>query len=195
MHMSKSIRFSFLVWLLLAPPVLAPSAHAGVVAGVVMPDSIRVERGVVRLRGMSLYRKFGFPVLVAGLYVSGTERDPANILRADSPRRYVTHFLRGVGAKRICAAWKAGLEENTPDASEEVRSQFQTLCGWMRDFHRGDEITVTYQPGSGSLVEINEKRVGTIKGKGFADAYFGLALGPKPSLGGKFKARLLGRTP
>ena len=192
--MKRCIPFSIAAGLLLAPLLLATPARAGTVAGVEMPDSVRVERGVVRLRGVSLYRKFGFPVLVAGLYVSGAESDPVKILRADSPRRYVSHFLRSVGAKRICSAWTKGLEENSPDASDEVRAQFRTLCAWMRDFHRGDEITLTYQPASGSVVEINGKSVGTIKGKGFADAYFALALGPKPSLGAKFKARLLGRT-
>ena len=157
-----------------------------------MPDSIRVEREVLRLRGMSLYRKIGFPVLVAGLYLADGEREPERILRADAPRRYVTHFLRGVGEKRICKAWMKGLSENSPHAAAEVRSQFRTLCGWIRDFHRGDEIVVTYRPASGSVVEINGVRVGTLTGKGFADAYFALALGPKPSLGDKFKARLLG---
>lgn len=168
---------------------------AAVVAGVTMRDSIPLERGVLRLRGMSLYRKIGFPVLVAGLYVSGEERDPGRILHADSPRRYVTHFLRGVGKKRICDAWAKGLRENTPDASEEVRAKFRTLCGWIHDFDRDDELTVTYLPAKGSAVDIDGRRIGTIEGKAFADAYFALALGPKPSLGQKFKARLLGKTP
>ena len=141
---------------------------------------------------MALYRKLGFPVLVAGLYVSNLESDPTRILRSDSPRRYVTHFLRNVSSKRICDAWRKGLDENTPDASEEVRAQFRTLYRWMRDFHSGDEITVTYLPAAGSRIEISGRQVGAIAGKGFADAYFSLALGPKPGPGDKFKRRLLG---
>lgn len=162
-------------------------------AGMQMPDSVVVEQGVLKLNGMALYRKFGFPVLVAGLYLSDLESGPTRILEANLPRRYVTHFLRPVGSKRICDAWRKGLEANSPEASEEVRAQLRTLCRWVRDFHSGDELTVTYLPATGSRVEINGTPVGVLPGKGFADAYFGFALGPKPSLGDKFKGRLLGR--
>jgi len=144
-----------------------------------MPDSVRVETQLLRLNGMGLYRKVGFSVLVAGLYLSSPESSPEKILASDSPRKYVTHFLRKVGPKRICDAWGKGLRENVPNASEEMRARFDTLCAWMRDFHAGDEI-------SGAAMRV-------IPGKEFADAYFSLALGPKPSLGNRLKRRLLGR--
>lgn len=191
--LAKSTRAAIALALACVSILPARPAGAREVAGVEMRDSVRVERWILKLNGMALYRKLGFPVLVAGLYVSEPESDPARLLGSDSPRRYVTHFLRSVGSKRICDAWWKGLEENTPNASEEVRGQLGTLCRWIRDFHRGDEITVTYVPASGSTVEIGGRRAGVIPGKGFADAYFGLALGPKPSLGKKFRARLLGK--
>jgi len=158
-----------------------------------MPDSVRVETQLLRLNGMGLYRKVGFSVLVAGLYLSGPESSPEKILASDSPRKYVTHFLRNVGPKRICDAWRKGLRENVPNASEEMRARFDTLCAWMRDFHAGDEISVTYLPGTGCEIDISGADRRVIPGKDFADAYFSLALGPKPSLGNRLKKRLLGR--
>lgn len=158
-----------------------------------MPDSIRIEQTLLRLNGMALYRKFGSSILVASLYWSRQESDPRTILGSDSPRRYVSHFLHSVSAKRVRDAWKKGLDENTPNASEEVRAQFRTLYGWLLDFHSGDEIVVTYLPATGSKVKIRGKEMGVIPGKGFADAYFALALGPKPALGGKFQKKLLGK--
>jgi hypothetical protein len=187
------MRTAIALTLVLASLLPAPPAGARSVAGVAMPDSVRVERRLLRLNGMALYRKVGFPVLVAGLYLSDPESRPARILASDSPRRYVTHFVRRVSAKRVCDAWRKGLEDNTPGASVEVRAQFRTLCHWIRDFRAGDEITVTYLPARGCEVEIGGKRVGVIPGKAFADAYFALVLGPRPSLGDKFKGRLLGR--
>jgi hypothetical protein len=139
-----------------------------------------------------LYRKFGVRVLVAGLWLKHRERDAAEILREDAPRRYVTHFLRGVGSRKICAAWREGLEANTPAATAEVKQQFETLCRWIRDFHSGDEIALTYLPGRGSLVEVSGVRAGVIPGKAFADAYFACALGPRPGPGARFKNGLLG---
>ena len=158
-----------------------------------MPDSVQVETHQLRLNGMGTYRKVGFLVLVAGLYLSSPESSPEKILASDSPRKYVTHFLRNVGPKRICDAWRKGLRDNVPNASEQMRARFDTLCTWMRDFHPGDEITETYLPGIGSRIEITGAEMRVIPGKEFADAYFSLALGPKPSLGTKLKRRLLGR--
>ena len=181
-----AISLALILW---APP---GPAHAAVVAGIEMPDSVRVEETILRLNGMGLYRrKVGIQVLVGGLYLSSPERDPEKILLADSPRRFASIFLRNISSGRICAAWKKGLDRNTPNASKEVREHFRTLCKWARDFRRGDEIAVTYLPGRGSTIEINGSAVGTIQGREFADAYFGLVLGPRP-LNKTLKIRLLG---
>jgi hypothetical protein len=176
----------------LASPATSRSAHAGVVAGVAMPDTVRFEQQLFLLQGAAVYSKFGVQVLVAGLWLDHRESDAAKILDLDLPRRYVTHFLRRVGGKRIRDAWMKGLQANTPGATAEVREQFRTLCSWTRDFVAGEEITVTYIPGRGSLVEIGGVRKGILPGKGFADTYFACAIGPKPGLGEKFKRHLLG---
>jgi hypothetical protein len=176
----------------LAMPAMVRPAHAGVVAGVAMPDTVRLERQLFLLNGAATYSKLGFQVLVAGLWLDHREPDATKILKFDRPRRYVTHFLRRVGGKRIRDAWMKGLEANTPAATAEVREQFRTLCSWTRDFVAGDEITVTYIPERGSLVEIGGASKGFLAGKGFADAYFACAIGPKPGLGERFKRRLLG---
>jgi chalcone isomerase-like protein len=162
------------------------------VVGVDFADTIRVEQSLLTLNGVAVYRKLGVRVLVAGLWLERRERDAEAILRDDLPRRYVTHFLHGVSSKRICRAWREGLEANSPDAGPEVERQFQTLCGWIRDFRPGDEIAVTYLPGRGSLVEVNGQRMGKIPRKAFADAYFACALGPRPGPGKNFKKKLLG---
>jgi len=170
----------------------ASPSYARVVAGTQMPDSVRAGGILLSLNGVALYRKYGFKILVAGLYLPGPEHDAARILAADTPRRYLNRFLRRVGAKRVRDEWRKGLARNTPNASAEVRAQFQELCGWATDFREGDEIDVTYVPGTGSLVLIKGERKGVIPGKGFSDAYLALTLGPNPGLGAGFKRRLLG---
>jgi hypothetical protein len=163
------------------------------VAGTEMPDSIRVQGVLLTLNGVAVYKKFGFKVLVAGLWLDHLEQDAGKILDSDLPRRSVTHFLRRVSSKRIRMAWSQGLRENSPEASPEVREQFQTLYGWTRDFVPGDEITVTYLPGQGSTVDMGGVFMGSLPGKAFADAFFACAIGPKPTPGDKFKKGLLGR--
>jgi hypothetical protein len=171
---------------------IARPAVAHQVAGVEFADSIRTESTQFRLNGVAVYRKFGVRVLAAGLWLEEPQRDAAAILHRDAPRRYVTHFLHGVSAKKIRSAWKEGLEANAPDAGADVRRDFERLGAWIHDFRSGEEISVTYVPGRGSLVEINGIRAGSISGKPFADAYFALALGPRPGLGQSFRKSLLG---
>ena len=174
---------------LLASPSMA---HARVIAGTSLPDTVRIEEHLFQLNGVAVYSKFGMRVLVAGLWLEHREPDAAKILESDAPRRYVTRFLRHVSRRRVCDAWAKGLAANSPGATAEVREQFRTLCSWSRDFQAGDEITLTYVPGHGSLVEMFGERKGTLIGKEFADAYFACAIGPRPALGLKFKRHLLG---
>lgn len=129
---------------------------------------------------------------MAGLYLPAKENDARLILGADRPRRYVSHFVRDVSAKKIRNAWRKGLRENTPSASEEVQRQFQTLYGWLEDMKSGQEIVFSYLPGFGSVIEIGGRTVGRLPGKAVADAYFAMALGLKPAGGGAFKRKLLG---
>jgi hypothetical protein len=183
----------FAILLALAASLLGPPIRAGERTNLSMPDSLRADaQHLLRLNGSAVYRKFGFKVLVAGLYLPRPEGDAAKILAADEPRGYVSRFLRSVGSKRVCDAWRTGLASNSPNASAKVRAQFETLGGWTHDFRAGNEIAVTYVPGRGSVVVIDGARKGVLEGKAFADAYFALALGPNPSLGAAFKRRLLG---
>jgi hypothetical protein len=141
---------------------------------------------------LAVYRKFGFKVLVAALYLPAKESDERLILGADRPRRYVSHFVRGVSAEKIRDVWRKGLRENTPSASEEVQRQFRTLYGWLKDMRSGQEIVFSYRPGSGSVIDIDGRTVGRLPGKAVADAFFAMALGSKPACGEEFKRKLLG---
>jgi hypothetical protein len=171
---------------------LAGLASARTLARVTFPDSVRVGRERLTLNGLATYRVLGFKVLVAGLYLPAAEHDAGLILDADRPRRYVSHFLRSVSAKKIRSAWRKALRENAPTASGEVLRQFQTLYGWLKDMGPGQEIVFTYRPGMGSVIDIGGRAVGRLPGKAVADAYFAMALGPKPACGEEFKRRLLG---
>jgi hypothetical protein len=170
----------------------AEPARARAIAGVDFADTLQIEETRFTLSGVASYKKLGFSILVAALWLAHAERDPDKILIEDVPRRYVTHFQRKVSSRRVCRAWNESLDANSPGASGEVKQQFQTLCLWIHDFRAGDEIAVTYLPGRGSIVELDGTRVGVIPGKDFADAYLACALGHKPSLGKGFKKALLG---
>jgi hypothetical protein len=89
------------------------------------------------LNGAGLRKKLFIKVYVGALYLGSKQSNAAAILAADTPRRMVMHFLFDVGKGKIAEAWEEGLEDNTPNASPEVKTAFKTLASWMEDMKEG----------------------------------------------------------
>jgi hypothetical protein len=185
---SVALTLALLLWLAPAPP-----AAAAALAGVTLPDKVDAGGQALVLNGIGLRKKFFVKVYVGGLYLPAKERSPAKILGADTARRMVFHFLYGVSAKQMCDAWQDGLADNTPGATAEVKAGFKTLCGYMEEIPKGNEMVLTYLPGQGTRVEVDGKAKGTIPGKPTADAIAATWIGPHPHPGEDFKNAVLGR--
>ncbi len=188
-----------LTTLLSAQPAALPATAAAdtgrTMNGVTMPATIDVGGTTLSLNGMALRKKFIIKVYVAGLYVASASRSADEILGADAPRQMVMHFISGHGTKdKVCGAWNDGLKDNTPGASAELQQQFVDLCGMMQDLKKGESLTITYLPGTGTTINIAGTDKGTVAGKDFADAILRCWIGPKPGPGEGFKKNLLGQS-
>ncbi len=177
--------------LLLAALVAAPLA-AGTLAGVTMPDYAKAGTNDLKLNGMALRSKIGFKVYVGGLYLPAEEHKWKTVLDADGPRRMVMQWVRSVSKEQICEGWTEGLAANTPNASPDVKKNFDALCSLMEETKPGDRFVFTYLPGTGVEVAINDKAKGTLGGKPFADALFACWIGAKPGPGEAFREGLMG---
>lgn len=177
----------------LATSVVSPRpTYGGELADVSMPDTIKVADQTLVLNGMGLRKKAFIKVYVAGLYLPKKMSEAESILGADAARRMVMEFKFGVSQKQMCGAWEEGLEANTPGAGPEVQQAFGTLCDWMADMEKGDQIVFTYLPGKGLQVAVKGEDKGALPaGKAAADAVFSTWLGPQPP-SEDFKAGLLG---
>ncbi len=171
----------------------AVSAGAVTLAGVNIPDHVSVNNQNLVLNGAGIRKKLFIKVYTGALYLNAKQANPAAILAADSSRRMVMHFVFDVGKEKIAEAWEEGLEDNTPNASAEVKTAFKTLASWMDDVKDGQEIVLTYVPGSGTTVEVAGKSKGTLAGKAVADAILNTWIGPKPGPGDDFKKAVLGK--
>lgn len=169
-----------------------PPAAAAELAGVTLPDRAEAGGKDLVLNGMGLRSKFFIKVYVGGLYLAEKSSSAQNVLAADAPRILVMHFLYGVSKDQMCDAWNEGLEANTPNPSAELEQDFAKLCGWMADLEKGDELRLTYVPGTGTTVSVAGQEKGTIAGKAFADAVLGTWIGPEPGPGEGFKKAVLG---
>ena len=175
-------------------PVPAPQDSGASVTrdGVTLPTQMDVDGQALVLNGTATRKKFIVKVYVAGLYLPARETDAERILDADEPRHLVMQFVHDVDKKKMCDAWNEGLEKNTPDATPELKGQFETLCSYMEDIKKGEQFVFTYLPGSGTRVSVKGVEKGTIEGKAFADALFKVWIGPRPGPGEGFKKGLLG---
>lgn len=175
------------------PPTPAQDTSNAVTRdGVTLPRRVAVEGQELVLNGTATRKKFIVKVYVAALYLPARETDAEKILSADEPRRLVMQFVHDVDKGKLCNAWNEALKNNTPDASAELKSQFETLCGYMDDVKKGEQFVFSYLPGQGTRVEVKGADKGTIEGKAFADALFKAWIGPKPGPGEGFKKQLLG---
>jgi len=159
---------------------------------VTLPSTVEVAGHTLVLNGVALRKKAVFKVYVAGLYLTAKSSDADAVLSADSPRRMVMQFVRDVGKEKMCEAWDEALKNNTPNASEQLKTEFQTLCSWMEDIKDGQQFVFTYIPGTGTEVQVAGQVKGAIPGKDFADALFKSWIGPKPGPGEGFKKNLMG---
>ena len=171
----------------------AAAAEAKTVAGVNLPDTVSVNGQTLVLNGAGIRKKLFIKVYVGGLYLASKQSNAAAIIASDTARRMVMHFLYGVSKSQISEAWEEGLRDNTPNASPEVKANFNRLVSWMEPIDKGKQLVFTYVPGSGTIVEVNGVAKGTLAGKATADAIVATWIGPKPGPGDDFKKAVLGK--
>src|SRR5262252_7546323 len=152
----------------------------GTLAGVTLPDTAQVGNRTLVLNGMGLRKKYMVKVYIAGLYLEQKSSDPGAILKADAAKRIVMHFVRGVSKNQIVDAFSESFEDNSPDAKQTLKVEIGQFLGGLDSVKDGDEMFLTYLPGTGTTVAINGKEKLTIAAPAFAPVLFSVWLGPKP---------------
>jgi hypothetical protein len=169
--------------LLIALFTMVPlQADAGRKAGVTMPEQITVAGKRLSLNGMGLREAtmFKVNVYVAGLYVERPSSNPAELIDSDETKVIVLTFVRDVDRGDITKAWTDGFEHNPVVPHGTVQAEIDQLNNWMTGMKKGQTMTFTYVPGTGTTVNVAGKRMGTIQGQDFARSLFAIWLGHKP---------------
>lgn len=167
-------------------------AGAATLAGIELPDQLKVGDATLALNGLGL-REATFlkvDVYVAGLYLPARTSDAEAILGSDDAKVLHMHFVRKVGRDDITEAWVEGFEKNAGDLAP-LRDRLDTLNGYMQDMTKGDTIRFTWD-GSATTVAVNGADKGSIDGADFARGLFSVFVGPEPPNPG-LKTGLLGR--
>ena len=175
--MRRSV-LSVLIVMFVAAPIL--NLVAGSLAGVTLPDTVQVGNTTLLLNGLGLRTKFMVKVYVAGLYLEQKSSDPNAILKSDTPKRIVMHFVHGVSKGQMTDAFQESFNNNAPEASKTMKADIDRLLGALEPLKEGDEMIFTYVPGTGTTMAIKGQEKLTIAGPAFAPVLFSVWLGPKP---------------
>jgi hypothetical protein len=173
---------------------LASLSHlrAGTLAGVTLADTVRVGDKTLTLNGLGLRTKYMVKVYVAGLYLPQKSSDPNAILAADAPKRMVMHFVRDVSQSQLADGFSESFDNNSPDAKKTMTADIDRFLAALEPVKNGDEIVLTYLPGTGTSLVIAGKEKLTVAGSAFAQVIFSVWLGPKPPNAG-LKKGILGQ--
>ena len=166
--------------LLLTAGLAASPLQAATLAGVTLPDSQQVAGKNLVLNGLGLRTKMFVKVYVAGLYLEQKSSDPNAIMKSDTPKRIVMRFLYHPSKSQMADAFNEGFADNAPDAVKSMKSDIDKLNGALDDLKSGDEMVLTYVPGTGTTMAINGKDKVTIAGESFEQALLSIWLGSKP---------------
>jgi hypothetical protein len=157
--------------------VLSIPLLAATLADVTLPDSITVNNQTLMLNGLGLRSKMFVKVYVGGLYLEKKASDPAAIIQADAPKRVVMHFIYEPSREQMVDAFKEGFEGNAPG---KFKAEVEKWLAAQEALKKGDQIVVTYVPGTGTTLTIKGKDKLTVPGLPFAQAAFSVWFGPKP---------------
>jgi hypothetical protein len=172
------------------------SARAAEIEGVGFAESMSVGASELRLHGTGLlrYRVF-FKGYVAALYLGeafGEEATPRAVL-ADVPRRLEIEYFWAIPADKFAEATVEGIARGTdPETFDRLRSRIDRINQLYEDVEPGDRYALTYVPGVGTELALNDRRLGVLEGADFSAALFAIWVGDEP-LDESLRRQLLAR--
>ena len=167
--------------LLLSLFAFALAAPAGSLADVTLPDRAAVGGKTLQLNGLGLRKKMMFKIYVGGLYLEKKSGDAAAIIAADAPKRMLMHFTYSeVSKAKMVEAYSEGFKNNAGAQMAALKTQIDQFLGALDTMKEGEEMGVSYVPGTGTTLTLRGKDVLTIPGLDFAKAVFSVWLGATP---------------
>ncbi|MCY1044647.1 chalcone isomerase family protein [Corallococcus sp. bb12-1] len=155
-------------------------AQAGQAGGVNMPDSLQVEGRTLALTHMELKKKLFFNIYVWSLYMEEEPTCFKQAVASNSLKRLHFRFLRTITKDQLVGSFREGLRQNPAMREDALNQSLEKLLSSLHDVRKGDDLVLTYLPGSGLHVSGGASGGVHIPGKPFADALFSSWLNTHP---------------
>ena len=137
-----------------------------------------------------LYYMYVFKAYSGALYLP---KDTPRVKALDDvPKRLVLEYHQSIDAEDFGPATRYNIQRNVDGpAFKKLRSRIDQLNALYQDVKPTDRYSLTYTPGYGTELSLNNTLLGVIKGADFAAAVFSIWIGKKP-IDKTFKNKLLG---
>ncbi|HEX8405944.1 MAG TPA: chalcone isomerase family protein [Duganella sp.] len=155
------------------------------VNGIKFEDTNKVGGKELKLNGAGMRTKVVIKVYAAGLYLPEKKTSVADILKLDGPRRVILVMARDIPAEDLGKAFMDGINENL-DKAEKAKivgqlGKFGEMFAAVDDIKKGDVLHMDWIPGTGTVCELNGKRIGEAASDlNFYNAVLRIWLGEKP---------------
>jgi len=124
------------------------------------------------LNGRALRSVWGFRVYEVELFLGERNSDATVIMTQDrQPKRVRMKMLRSVEKEKFVATVRENIDLNlTPEEKETFATELESYVGHLQkggDIEPGRVITIDYLPGTGTVLGLDGRQVGTIGGDDF----------------------------
>ena len=178
-----------------------PVAGAGAaeVAGVNVPESVKLGRADLLLNGAGIRTRVVFKVYVGALYVVERKKVAADLIGQRGPKRIALYMLRDLSTEQFGGALNDGLAANLTDGERQrFAGQIAELKATMEAVGNAKEksvVAIDFLPEIGVRIAVDGAQRGkNMGGEDFYRALMKIWLGDKPA-DDSLKAAMLGLAP
>ncbi len=177
--------------LILLSAATAGASEAVQIEGVRFAREAPVADGRLALRGYGLLRYLGVIRAYVGALYLDEQVDPTRVLEP-VPKRLELSYFHAIGKEDFAVATRQKIADNVTEGEQNrLKTRIDQLAAMYRDVQPGDRYALTFVPGQGTELRLNDSPLGRIEGDDFAAAVFAIWLGANP-IDGRFRDRLLG---
>ena len=152
---------------LLAGLVCAPSAVQAAPAsleGQQFEDTLVLSDRTLRLNGLGLRGVAWVKAFVAGLYLPAPTRDSLQVLSMPGPKRLRLKIMLQAPSHELTRSLTSRIARHEPESVQlQLGTRLERLASHIDsigDLQVGDTIDLDFEPDAGTVVRINERRIG-----------------------------------
>lgn len=158
----------------------ATSGWAAVRAETKFSEYLSFDQTELRLHGVAILRWARlFDAYAGALYLPPGQK--GHQWSEDLPKRLELVYFRSFTAEDFVNSSDKLLRRNLSSADyQRLSSRLESFYRLFRNVEPGDRYSLTYLPGQGTQLWLNDELLGQVPDADFAVAYFGLWLGDRP---------------